>query len=160
MNFGLLSRSCLPGPQSYTPTLTHTFILLSIQGWMMICASVCLVMDGGLFPGVDCCESRLCWLVISDFVCLFVRLSFWHKIESSGKGECQLRNYLYQIGLWDIFFVNDYCGKAQSFVGGATTEQAVLAYIKWKVDEQVGRGVEGWGAANSFIPGLCFSSCL
>lgn len=77
MNFGLLSRSCLPGPQSYTPALTHTFILLSIQGCRMICASVCPVMDGGLFPSVDCCESRLCWLVISGclFVCSFIILT-------------------------------------------------------------------------------------
>lgn len=81
-------------------------------------------------------------------------------MESSGKRECQLRNYLYQIGLWSIFFINDYCGKAQSFVGGATTEQVVLAYIKRKVDEQVGLGVERWGAVRSIIPGLCFSSCL
>lgn len=45
---------------------------------------------------------------------VWLLLSAWWKLGSSGKRKPQLKNRLHQIGLWEIFLSDDWCGRAWS----------------------------------------------
>lgn len=53
-------------------------------------------------------------------------LSTWHKLESFGKKDPQLRKCHYRIDLWIIFLIDDWYGRVQPTVGDAFPGQIVL----------------------------------
>lgn len=63
-------------------------------------------------------------------------LSILHEPQSPGKKELQLRICVPQIGLWlsvslgAFRLISDLCEKAQPHVGGATSEQVGVGYIR------------------------------
>lgn len=88
----------------------------------------------------------------------------WHTLESFGKREAQLRNWLHQRVLWAYLWEHflDYLLRAQFTVGSATTTHDVLDCIR--------KQIKPWGQArehcssmvSASVPssGSCLSSCL
>jgi len=62
----------------------------------------------------------LSWLVLST----------WQSLKSFEKKEPQLRKCSSQVGLWDIFFINNWRGKAHPTVGGVTPRMVMLGGIR------------------------------
>lgn len=65
---------------------------------------------------------------------LSVLLLLWHKLESHGKREPQLKRCLHQTGLWaslwTIFLTDNWYGMAQLTGGGYTPGQVILGALR------------------------------
>lgn len=71
---------------------------------------------------------------ISDFLSWVAFMSTWQRLESFLKSEPQLRKFLLEIALrarmWNIFSLDDWCGRVHHTGGGNICECEVLDGIK------------------------------